>query len=89
MAPQNRKTGWGRHLLYGAGLLALLLLLAPAWAGAVDLVVDGGATSYSVAACRPTLHTSVMEALVTSPTLAAPSRQTRCRLVMCPPGPIP
>ena len=44
MAPQNRKTGWGRHLLYGAGLLALLLLLAPAWAGAVDLVVDGGAT---------------------------------------------
>jgi hypothetical protein len=46
MQPKLCKTAWGRHLLYGAGLLALLVLLAPAGAGAVDLTVDGGATKF-------------------------------------------
>ncbi|MEJ2091640.1 MAG: hypothetical protein P8X65_05540 [Syntrophobacterales bacterium] len=44
MQAQIRKTSWGKNLLLGVGLLALLLLLAPAGAGAVDLVVDNGAT---------------------------------------------
>jgi hypothetical protein len=40
------KTGWVKNLLLGAGLLALLVLLAPAEAGAVDLIVDGGNTLF-------------------------------------------
>jgi hypothetical protein len=46
MQPQDRKTGWWQGILYGAGVLALLVLLTPGWAGAVDLTVDNGDTFY-------------------------------------------
>jgi hypothetical protein len=45
MPTHIRKTTWGKHLLYGAGLLALFLLLTPAGARG-QLVVDGGATKF-------------------------------------------
>jgi hypothetical protein len=46
MQPKLSMIGWGRNMLYGAGLLAFLLVFTPGWAGAVDLVVDGGATKF-------------------------------------------
>jgi hypothetical protein len=46
MQPQNRKTGWWQGVLYGVGVLVLLVLLTPGWAGAVDLTVDNGDTFY-------------------------------------------
>ena len=44
MHPRLNQTSWGRNLLLGAGLLALLVLLTPGWARGQNLVVDGGAT---------------------------------------------
>jgi hypothetical protein len=44
MQTQIRKTGWWQNLLYGAGLLALLVVLAPGLALGADLTLDGGST---------------------------------------------